>query len=989
MATLNLYEIYELIKSYTKASHAQLLSFLFGDSNGDFWYTVGRNKIIPVQLQSKMEPSCVIDNKTGRFQSKWFKAFSEHPQILLKNINDTVRIIPEDKLKDFFSTFYKICQDLKIEKYISENDDIKQKCANAIYIIFLNSIGYNLDKLFFHDKAQTENKKRLIKDTSKIVITQSSPYFAQRVYDDKTNRALLNTAKLDFSKLKDNKRVVIKGPGGQGKTRLITEIKSRSRNSEFFSYVFSIELTILMPAVEEFMKSKISSDATTDFILSYISENNNADPEDIYSNATDITKKPVLIMLDGFNELYTSTNPVAIKTLTEEIQRISNEWGNTYIIITCRCAGDDLDFKNRYQSLQNYRQFSLSGVPEKEYNDYIKAHPKLTDTIKNLVSIPLYYNHLSTLKDNIPTTQFDLLMQIYGKLFRQSQCTSDDYYAFYIAAPYIAQTIDNYANNQITPAQITNIVRNLHNKNLDLLFETTLEITGDKNIFSYAEISVEKVCKILTQNGPLVLCNDNKYLKFRHDDIKDSMIAFNVLRNIKALENSYNTNDITAVCDIYADLNVSVSVANLVKENLQLKDKKTADKNLENLYSSITKNNDFELNETAILYIHTAFLISDYLQIPYISIQNSLHKILGMATNECMLYHQNGNLDQIINIPDEKLNLRCRLALADIFSKECEYFRRSRRYVTGLKLAALAEKISSDNQQIINQKAKLYIYLHRDIITRRELLETFDIKSEGFIKVDELYTNALSLLEYNSEKFNFNLSSSVLGMLYSVPAPYLIKYTSQQFDCVKAFWANYCTITTKKQKDYSKREIDYPIRQAVALLLKGYVRLRDGFIYKAGMLAKLNLSSFEEGNKNPLLTDSSTLALAEDLLKLADGQYIKGFNYLRGMIKMFSGSNIYAERLFISEDDNLLNQIILNEKFSRKYDIDAKYNEIKETILKPENKDGLADSCHPVYWYCDAKNLDLSFNPDRADFFNEFETALSDECKTIVQKLTK
>lgn len=870
--------------------------------------------------------------------------------------------------------------------YISgETDKFDEEKFRAFFIYLLQ-----VDKARVKEKSNETNKTINVQNyPDKIVTTQSSPYFVQRVYDDKTNQTLLSTAKLDFSKLKNNKRVVIKGAGGQGKTRLVTEIKNRSQNSEIFSYVFSIELTILMPTVESFMKSKIGSGTITNFILSYISENTNANFENVYCSATDTTKKPVLLMLDGFNELYTSTNPVAIKILTEEIQRISTEWSNTYIIITCRSVGDDLDFKNRYQSLHNYQQFNLSGVPEKEYSDYIKAHPNMTDTIKNLVSIPLYYNYLSTLEDKIPTTQFDLLIQIYGKLFRQSQCTSEDYYAFYIVSPYIAQTIDNYANNQITSAQITQIVRNLHNKNLDLLFETTLEITGDKNIFSYTEISVEKVCKILTQNGPLVSCNDNKYFKFRHDDIKDSMIAFNVLRNIKTLENSYNTNDISAVCDIYADLNVSVSVAKLVKEKLQLNDKKTVGKNLENIYSSIIVNNDFELNEAAILYVHTAFLIADYLQIPYNSIENSLHKILSTATKECMLYQQNGNLDQIINIPDEKLNLRCRLALADVFSKECEYFRRNRKYVTGLNLAKLAERISPDNQQIINQKAKLYIHLHRDIITKRELLEVFDIKSEGFAKVDDLYVDALSLLEYNSEKFNFNLSSSILGMLYSVSAPYLIRCTSQQFDFVKAFWADYCTVTTKKQKNYSKREIDYPIRQAVALLLKGYVRLRNGFIYKSGILAKLNLSSLEEGDKNPLRIDNNTLAFAEDLLKLADGQYIKGLNYQRGMIKMFSDNYAHAERLFLSEEDNLLNQIILNEKFGKQYDINAKYTEIKKMILNPENKDGFADSCHPVYWYCDAKNLDLSFNPDKTDFFNEFETVLSDECKIIVEKLTK
>ena len=60
------------------------------------------------------------------------------------------------------------------------------------------------------------------------------------------------------------------------------------------------------------------------------------------------------------------------------------------------------------------------------------------------------------------------------------------------------------------------------------------------------------------------------------------------------------------------------------------------------------------------------------------------------------------------------------------------------------------------------------------------------------------------------------------------------------------------------------------------------------------------------------------------------------------------------------------------------------------TISKTKTKENLnyVDRCHPIYWYCDAKNLELAFNPARKSFFIEFEKELPDQWKKIVKQLT-
>lgn len=45
------------------------------------------------------------------------------------------------------------------------------------------------------------------------------------------------------------------------------------------------------------------------------------------------------------------------------------------------------------------------------------------------------------------------------------------------------------------------------------------------------------------------------------------------------------------------------------------------------------------------------------------------------------------------------------------------------------------------------------------------------------------------------------------------------------------------------------------------------------------------------------------------------------------------------------------------------------------------------DICHPIYWYCDAKKLEFSFDKEKNIYFEEFEKELTETWKSIAKQL--
>ena len=973
--TITSFQIYELFYTYMK-SHPALMNLLFdsGDNNTSCLYFVDKTgKIKYLHTPRDSYPRSCFVKETGDLQPRWKQAILNCDDVMFHNIEKVIDVIFERSEQNFNNLQTKLnqlCKQFNLTKYIPAQIEGTKCCVYSAFILFMYSIGYDLNS-----SPYLKNEFTLKHEEER--------YFPQYLYN--ANSKLLDINNFNMARVGNYKHFLIEGPGGQGKSRFITELKCVAKESKFFSYVYSIELRGLIHNIEKCIDHKNAND-TTSFILDFISEHDSNKALDILTSAQTMQShrkaRPMLLLLDGYNEIFVSPSKLAIKLLTAEIEHISTKWDNTYIFITSR-FNDIARNNTHYTSLQTYQKCLLSGVPHDEYSNFINKHSTLPETIKELAKIPMYFKHLVLHEDTIPQGKYDLLYQMYYKLFKQTKCNAEDYFAFFIAAPHIAQYMNDSCKYYVSHYELTDYVNCLTTNLNSCEIASVLHTTNDSDIYTFSNLKSEKIINALTHKGPLTICDNNGSLGFFHDDIREFLVAFSVVCAIQTHTQAYQTKKASILLNSQISMNISADASNLLKEILNLSFDVT--KGMEELYSPLLTASNFELNETSILYAHTAFLISDYLQIPFNSLKTSLHKILSKITEECCVYYRNNMITNLILSFDVRLRERCLTALANIFSKECEYYRRDYIFPKALELIKIAESICLYSEVIVNQKAKIYLYYHKHLISEGTPVSTE--KLLGFSSIQSIFNTAMQLLEDLTNKSNFNLSSNSIGMLYSVPAPYLVREVKQPIDFIKAFWANYNTITTKHHVNYIHREIDYTVRQAVALLLKGYVRIKPGFLYRSSMIQQLTPECFALGEKNPLMIDNETLKFADDLLKFADGQYINSLNYLRALVSYYQNHD-NTEALLLSEDDNLLNQLFLNYKFLHNYNVEHKYQDLIKCLHDPQNQDGRVDGCHQIYWYCDAKNLEIALNPDCKEKFEVYERDFSDVYKMIVGILT-
>lgn len=847
--------------------------------------------------------------------------------------------------------------------------------------------------------------------TPKKHIDVHKNYYPQKLF--LKEEVFFDDSKCNFECFENNNRILIAGPGGQGKTTFLNRIIDFARrktpketaSKPFYKYVLPVvSLPYIVKDIEERINS-LDEESETNFILENVSDYDRNIIENHIKNLseTESQELPILVLLDGYNEIFLSSNSIAIKVLVDEIKRISKEWINAHILITCR-TDTHTDILNQYPGLLGYTVCNLSGVDEDEYSTFLEKNPNLPASIRSLAKIPMYFKTLSGSK-SIPKTKYDLLSQIYTSLIDQGNKHTKEsglkYYAFYILAPYLAQKISTSSNNFFDERDIANAIYELSEPDLDVLLQTSLKLTDDSNVFTlenFKIINKDRLLRFFINAGTVVKVPGKESYKFFHDDIRDYLIAFSMLRSIYAHMLCLENEDISSLSFIQTSMNVSYDVSNLFKEKVGLLG--NVEEAMKKLYYPLIENK-FDIDkcsDISVLYANTAFLISDYLQVKYSEIKEVLHEILLPVSENFISILELDSIvgnNQISFFTPKNKDICCK-ALCNVLSKEAEYYRREERFEDAVRVIEAAEKIDNKNELVVNQKAKILLCYFQHLVNKYGT-STFskDYELEAFFPFgvstrNSLYYEGERLLNLNFTTNYFNLSTNLLSLQYSAPCPYMVGLNLMSLDFVDAFNCAYKTIVARP--DYLRREIDYTVRQAVSLLLKGYVKLAEGITYRSNMRKKFNTDKhFESCVIDPLhiKNDKNTLAFAEDLLSLADGQYLTSMNYLRGLVAFFNNEKDKAEALFKSESHLLLNQIFLNYEYGYNFDIDSEYNKLEEWISNPENGEkGFIDECHRIYWYCDAKCLELAFNPNCKEKFEKYERNFPEVCKEIVKQLT-
>lgn len=819
----------------------------------------------------------------------------------------------------------------------------------------------------WYEKGKHEQIMEILKMITGVSVPPipMTTYFKQDIIDE------YNIVTDEFDFLQSNKYVMIYGEGGLGKTTYLRELFQKARKSERFSYVLSASL----PAIEKFgqdNKSNTFDDVTrfekpeNSFIFNYLfsqKEFNRSVYQAMISSCKSRDVKPVLLLLDDLNQLRDAMSGIS-DAIINEIECLSRnrEYSNLVIVITNRSS------KSCF-SRSLYKTITITGTPD---NDCEKIIQKFDDNecIRRLVKVPMYYKMLETIPNNtVLNTKYDVLNAAYRELSTKPTAFSSSSIRavlYYVIAPKIARYISE--GRSVTKSReriISEIARVIKMFQDDLRyyhlvlseFDCEEDISMEEELNSMqANVAYEHLrnCNIIEISDDMV--------GFIHQDWRDYLAAKSLLVDYQILLNNANKNHADVFGNIHFDLNIPDSVNDLFLEGLGITgDIQFQNKNLRLILNvDVFDNNGLAPSFFSIQFMDALCQISETLGSTCTEelTKDVLHEKLFKAFYRCV----DTKDTQYIR---ELSAAGCKDYMTNILAKESEYFRRNTMYQDALKCIRFGMELNDGDEalKLRNQEGKIFLHYFQSVKSKIKVLQPLQFTPE------KSFEKGFGIIKECAGKCS-NMSSNLYGMMISTPAPYLKGIVN--IDYVEAFWTYYNVLNSIEQVFYGK-QLAYSIRQAVSLIIKGYVIVDfDG---------AMNLNTLRYGGRNLIhgagpirlsrRISKGGCSLAESLLALISGDTLYFTNYLRGCVELYKGNNGDAKRYFL-QDNSLLSQIRLKYEFGVDVDLKAELKKVYDSWHSEKQRYGEMDKFHPYYVYEDAKSLILEYEPN-SKLFDEIE----------------
>ena len=247
----------------------------------------------------------------------------------------------------------------------------------------------------------------------------------------------------------------------------------------------------------------------------------------------------------------------------------------------------------------------------------------------------------------------------------------------------------------------------------------------------------------------------------------------------------------------------------------------------------------------------------------------------------------------------------------------------------------------------------------------------------------EAFGRGMDIIGKNADKHN-NMSSNLLAMIESTPAPFIRDNNLVQTNYVKAFWTYFDVMNG----NHSGKELVYSLRQCAALLIKGYVKVDEDSprlqiirnitynlpsisadVFKdksqSSQLRACVVDCTKDGKPDfrPNEINTPTLNLAESLLEKIRYETSDSYvSFLIGCIELAKGNNESAKSI-LSKSANAQAKIILHGVFGdevcKAVECIEAYKSLKANVT---DRFGRIDSCHISYPIAEAEQLMINYN---------------------------
>ena len=801
----------------------------------------------------------------------------------------------------------------------------------------------------------------------------------------------------DFSFFRENRVSLVKGPGGQGKTLFLYALHLLHGLTEN-----DFDDVLIIPLVDLTLFRKAADNSGEDWIYEYIRLH--------YPQAApnDMSKK-YLILLDGFNEYLASKNTQAVDKITADINRLIERTVQTAephlsVVITMR---DDTKAVQMLTKKVEKKTYVLSGTSKAVYQR-IKTRcencgiPFEGQEISRLAQTPLYALLLVGLKDadfSSVKSRYTLLDMVYrsradqrlgAELHKSSYDKAVYLYLYYVYLPYAAYhtVMSDEGDNTYTfsKGDVRRFFSELKAESLDeTLFETAIEKQGMSMMSRVPDIDVFLLRYFLDNEKSDIIRIEKSVsvYRFSHEIWRDYLVAKFMNSNLHALKENYASNHPDDFMSLALSYNVGTNTAQLFLQSFDWCSEPEKNARQMEDYFRIAPQSIGRRLFGVICLLHTAFDINEYLKIDLPVGEHKENKCLqNILFPLSSFIGTNARCIKRIR-SDERITL----FTCEILSKVTEYYRLLDKYQPLYSIVQTAKRIDPDSDIMLNQEAKMYLSCSERKATAEQRMADqlpaiiYPAELDG-MDVAALYNKGVELLAIAVSR-GFHLSGNTAGLLKSTVAPVLLMNRS---DIAPDFCGAFrCYMQVIYGAGYVRRDIAYTVRQALNLLLKGYVRVCDDSAFDPEN-GSTDLDELKLEVCDPLFSRSvseKTLSLAEQLVMKAEGQELAGLNYLRGTALLLRGRRADAALFFKARcgaESTLMSDIRLRYEYGEKElddRIERQFRSLIDAIRKTGS--GTYERTHPAYWYIDAKQLALSYARDEQSrreeaFFSELES---------------
>ncbi len=796
----------------------------------------------------------------------------------------------------------------------------------------------------------------------------------------------------NFSFFKDNRVSLITGPGGQGKTCFLKMLHCiHSDSGSVFDNVFIVHLAELTGY------GRISASSKGNWIQDFIYKDYS---KDIFAPSNEMS----LILLDGFNEYRASKNKDAVGAITKSIEKLiqiaKDEKMGLSVVITAREAKK---VTSVLTNVNDMRILSLSGTDSKIADDIVKNYKdKLSlevSELRRLADIPLYALLLKNLPDQKISeirNKYSLLDWIYTQRSRQRLGNENHklfynkqmyLFYYYVALPYTAYSIvmSEDISNTYTfgKKEVDAVTKGLKKDNMCMVLYNSLCQGAYRDLdWEGPEITAKDLRMLLENDEEKFVTSDYsedpKY-SFAHEEWRDYLVARYLHTVAEFLKLHHTDKNYSDIMSMQLSFNVDEDISQMVLQSFGFDRSKEDNKEAAKEYFTLdTKREDSEYFRKYIVgiicFLHVAFDLNEYTRWQIPKGENEENETLSYILHPLYTSLLKSRFVENLNKPNSNLNKKLReedkkrivLYVCEILSKVAEEFRRTYRFEKDYTAVNLAKKFDNDSDIILQQEAKLYLSVLESRILNLSIDKKEIPKSIRNMGDDEVFKTGMDILSMLARR-GFHLSGNTSGLIKSFPSPVLIRYgLNLKPDFCGAF-EDYMGVIYSA--GYVRRDIAYTVRQALSLLLKGYIRISEENRFDPED-DNTELDDLKTEVCTPLFDtklNDVTLDFASKLIKKAEGQKLDGLNYLRGLFKYYRDKKEEAHAYFTPESSTgaaLLSDIQLKYRYGE--DVE---NRIEQGFLDliegngfsiKKIKDGKYDKFNPVYMYIEARETELS-----------------------------